>query len=115
MGCCDLIGANTNIVVWSLVEVGVAIIAASLPTIRPLFVGKSPDSIFRSFRSLFSLQSHNSSIKSAGYEEHSLRHEFHEDAYPLSPAKKSKDRGSISTGETRNSLEAHGNWRAEAV
>ena len=43
--------------VWSYVEAGVAVIAACLPTIRPLFDGKSPESLLGSLRSMISLSS----------------------------------------------------------
>lgn len=82
----------------------VAIIAASLPTIRPLFMGKSPESMIGSFRSIFSLRS-RASTRNAGYEEHSLEND--EGVYRLSSAKGSKN-PSISTGETRNKFEADG-------
>ena len=47
----------TNIEVWSLVEAGVAVIAACLPTLRPLFLGKSLETLISSFRSMLSLNS----------------------------------------------------------
>ena len=47
----------SNVVVWSMVEAGVAVIAACLPTVRPLFLGKSPESLIGSIRSMLSLNS----------------------------------------------------------
>ena len=47
----------TNIEVWSQVEAGVAVIAACLPTLRPLFRGKSLETLINSFRSMLSLAS----------------------------------------------------------
>lgn len=42
---------------WGMLEMGVAMIAVCLPTLRPLFHGWSPESIMRSFRSALSLRS----------------------------------------------------------
>ena len=42
---------------WGMLEMGVALIAVCLPTLRPLFHGWSPESIIRSFRSALSLGS----------------------------------------------------------
>lgn len=47
----------TNIEVWSQVEAGVAVIAACLPTLRTLFLGKSLDTLISSIRSMLSLNS----------------------------------------------------------
>ena len=47
----------TNIEVWSQVEAGVAVIAACLPTLRPLFLGKSLETLISSIRSMLSLTS----------------------------------------------------------
>ncbi len=47
----------TNVVVWSQVEAGVAVIAACLPTLRPLVLGHSVDSLVGSIRSVLSLNS----------------------------------------------------------
>lgn len=44
-------------VVWSQVEAGVAVVAACLPTLRPLLFGKSIDSLIGSIRSMLSLNS----------------------------------------------------------
>ncbi|MCJ1238721.1 hypothetical protein MMC14_006712 [Varicellaria rhodocarpa] len=53
----DILGDQTNIVVWSLVEAGVAIVAACLPTLRTLIGDHSTEGILRSIRSIFSLSS----------------------------------------------------------
>lgn len=45
---------------WSLVEASLAVVSASLPTIRPLFHGMSPESVIRSIRSRISLHSFHS-------------------------------------------------------
>ncbi len=47
----------TNVVVWSQVEAGAAVIAACLPTLRPLVLGHSVDSLVGSIRSALSLNS----------------------------------------------------------
>lgn len=47
----------TNVVIWSQVEAGVAVIAACLPTLRPLFLKGSIDSLIGSIRSVLSLNS----------------------------------------------------------
>jgi len=93
------------------VEVGAAIIGASLPTIRPLFIGKSTESIIRSVRSAFSLQSRNT--KRSGYEDHSLENDDVTYHLPLVKTK-SKSHSSVNTSQTRNETEAsEGNWRVE--
>ena len=48
---------DTNIEVWSQVEVGTAIVAACLPTLAPLAAGHDLRSIFGSLRSRLSLRS----------------------------------------------------------
>lgn len=53
----DVLGIDTIVLVWSQVEAGIAIVAACLPTLRPLFKGNSPESLINSLRSVFSLQS----------------------------------------------------------
>lgn len=42
---------------WVIIEASLAIISACLPTIRPVFRGMSPESVIRSVRSVFSLNS----------------------------------------------------------
>ena len=42
---------------WPMVQMGVALIAACLPTLRPLFDGVSPESVIQSIRSNLSLSS----------------------------------------------------------
>jgi len=59
----DVIGIDTNVLTWSQVEAGVGIIAACLPTLRPLFMGKAPESIINSLRSALSLNSLTSSVR----------------------------------------------------
>lgn len=60
----------TNVVVWSQFEVGVAVLAACLPTLRPLVFGFGPEGVIKSIRSLLSLSSrhfskrHGSDIES---------------------------------------------------
>lgn len=54
-------GVATNVVVWSQVEAGVAVLAACLPTLRPLLFGHAAESLIRSIRSLLSLSSRQSS------------------------------------------------------
>ncbi|KAI9648373.1 hypothetical protein NHQ30_003006 [Ciborinia camelliae] len=49
---------------WSMLEVGIAMIASCLPTLRPLFHGFSPESVIRSIRSALSLHSLSSRNKS---------------------------------------------------
>ena len=52
----DVIGIDTIVLGWSQVEAGIGIVAACLPTLRPLFVGRSPESLIDSIRSVFSLR-----------------------------------------------------------
>jgi len=47
----------TGTLYWSMVEVGVGLLAVCLPTIRFLFRGLSPESVINSIRSAFSLHS----------------------------------------------------------
>lgn len=42
---------------WPMVQMGVALVAACLPTLRPLFDGFSPESVIQSIRSTLSLSS----------------------------------------------------------
>ncbi|PQE27152.1 integral membrane protein [Rutstroemia sp. NJR-2017a WRK4] len=71
LGYRDFLGLVTNVEIWSEVEVCIAVIAACLPTLRPLFSGSSPESIIGSIRSVISLSSLNRSRsavpKQAGY------------------------------------------------
>ena len=55
------LGVATNVVVWSQVEAGVAVFAACLPTLRPLFLGHAAESLIKSIRSLLSPSSRSSS------------------------------------------------------
>lgn len=57
LGYRDLLGVDTNAIIWAHVEAGVAVIAATLPTLRPLFLGHSPESLLGSIKSKISLQS----------------------------------------------------------
>lgn len=61
----DGIGHLTTEIWWSMIEMGISIVAACLPTIRPLFGKLSPDRILHSIRSMFSLQSLTSLTPSA--------------------------------------------------
>jgi hypothetical protein len=45
---------------WSMVEMGLTIVAACLPTLRPLFGEMLPADISRIFQSFLSLRSHSS-------------------------------------------------------
>ena len=49
---------------WGMLEIGVAMVAACLPVLRPLFRGWSPESIINSLRSAISLRSMGSGSKS---------------------------------------------------
>ena len=48
---------------WGMLEIGIAMVAACLPVLRPLCQGWSPESIIRSFRSQLSLRSIGSGNK----------------------------------------------------
>ncbi len=67
---------------WGMLEMGVAMVAVCLPTLRALFQGWSPESIIRTFRSALSLGSSGSRDK----------------PYRLSPAKRHEK------GESETSL-----------
>lgn len=54
-------GEETNVMVWGYVEAGVGVIAACLPTLRPLMNSRMPESIINSARSKLSLNSLKSS------------------------------------------------------
>ena len=49
---------------WGMLEMGVGIVAICLPTLRPLFMGWSPETLMRSVRSVLSLRSMGSSKRS---------------------------------------------------
>ncbi|KAI1387537.1 uncharacterized protein F4822DRAFT_406842 [Hypoxylon trugodes] len=59
-GARDVRGVETNVLVWSYVEVGVGVVAACLPTLKPIFDNRSLNSIVASARSKVSLRSNNS-------------------------------------------------------
>jgi hypothetical protein len=42
---------------WGMLEIGVAMVAACLPVLRPILRGYSPQAVFESLRSFLSLQS----------------------------------------------------------
>jgi hypothetical protein len=46
--------------VWTYVEVGVGVVAACLPTLKPIFRGRTLDSIVASVRSVLSIPSNRS-------------------------------------------------------
>lgn len=50
---------------WGMLEIGIAMVAACLPVLRPLFHGWSPESIIRTFRSQISLRSSGSANKAS--------------------------------------------------
>ncbi|TVY83828.1 hypothetical protein LSUE1_G001333 [Lachnellula suecica] len=61
----DGIGHLTTEIWWSMLEMGISVVAACLPTIRPLFGKLLPESIIHSLRSMFSLESLSSLTFSA--------------------------------------------------
>ena len=56
----DQLGLESLGIFWSLIETGVAIPVACLPTLRPMFQGLSPESVLNSIRSMISLSSKHS-------------------------------------------------------
>ncbi|KAI9686125.1 MAG: hypothetical protein M1820_010677 [Bogoriella megaspora] len=52
-------GINTNVRVWSLVEAGVAVVAACLPTLGPFITEKGSSSVVDSVRSVLRLGSNS--------------------------------------------------------
>ena len=56
----DQLGLESLGIFWSLIESGVAVPVACLPTLRPIFDGLSPESVLSSIRSMISLSSINS-------------------------------------------------------
>ncbi|MCJ1383830.1 hypothetical protein MMC17_006944 [Xylographa soralifera] len=56
-GSRDVRGVETNATVWSYVEVCVGVVAACLPTLRPIIDRRTPESIVNSMRSKLSLNS----------------------------------------------------------
>jgi len=67
-GSRDVRGVETNAMVWSYVEVGVGVVAACLPTIRPILNRRTPESIVNSVRSKISLNSMGSASRRRGLE-----------------------------------------------
>ena len=59
----DELGLSSLGIFWSLVETGVAVPVACLPTLRPMFHGLSPESVIDSIRSIISHSSINSDKK----------------------------------------------------
>ncbi|APA08412.1 hypothetical protein sscle_03g031820 [Sclerotinia sclerotiorum 1980 UF-70] len=64
-GSRDVRGVETNAMVWSYVEVGVGVVAACLPTLRPIFGSRTPESLVNSVRSAVTLNSLTSSRRRA--------------------------------------------------
>lgn len=58
-------GIVSILMFWGMLEVGIALVAACLPVLRPLFQGWSPESIIRSLRSQISLRSVGSGNKAS--------------------------------------------------
>ncbi len=58
-------GIVSILMFWGMLEIGIAMVAACLPVLRPLFQGWSPESIIRSFRSQISLKSIGSGNKAS--------------------------------------------------
>lgn len=50
-------GIVSILMFWGMLEIGIAMVAACLPVLRPLFQGCSPDSIIKSFCSQMSVKS----------------------------------------------------------
>ncbi len=59
------LGIVSILMFWGMLEIGIAMVAACLPVLRPLFQGWSPESIIRSFRSQISLRSIGSGNKAS--------------------------------------------------
>ncbi|OKL55997.1 hypothetical protein UA08_08795 [Talaromyces atroroseus] len=53
----DLYGEESNVMVWGYIEASIGVIAACLPTLRPLMKARMPESIVNSARSKLSLNS----------------------------------------------------------
>lgn len=56
----DGIGHLTTEIWWSMIEMGISVVAACLPTIGPFFGNLLPERVIQSIRSIFSLQSFSS-------------------------------------------------------
>jgi len=59
----DNLGLESLGIFWSLLEIGIAVPVACLPTLRPMFHGFSPESVINSIRSMISLSSLDSQHK----------------------------------------------------
>ena len=90
----DQLGLESLGIFWSLIETGVAVPVACLPTLRPMFHGLSPESVIHSIRSMISLPSI-----------HSDQRKKHQGSYDL----KSK------TGSFELGSEAHGGHKTGFV
>ncbi|KAI8965299.1 hypothetical protein F5Y11DRAFT_313576 [Daldinia sp. FL1419] len=60
----DGIGHLTTEIYWSMIEMGISVVAACLPTLSPLFSKVSLESMVRSVRSIVSLESFTRSVSS---------------------------------------------------
>ncbi|OTB02915.1 hypothetical protein M426DRAFT_322160 [Hypoxylon sp. CI-4A] len=69
-GARDARGVETNVLVWTYVEVGVGVVAACLPTLKPIFDNRSVASVVASVRSKVSLRSMNSNGRARNPSEH---------------------------------------------
>lgn len=59
------LGIVSILMFWGMLEIGIAMVAACLPVLRPMFQGWSPESIIRSFRSQISVRSIGSGNKAS--------------------------------------------------
>ncbi|KAF2237619.1 hypothetical protein EV356DRAFT_510579 [Viridothelium virens] len=60
----DLVGVVSVLMFWGMLEMGVGMVAICLPTLRPIFLGWSPETVLRNVRSALSLRSIGSSKRS---------------------------------------------------
>ncbi|KAI9666608.1 MAG: hypothetical protein M1821_004544 [Bathelium mastoideum] len=77
----DGIGHLTTEIYWSMIEMGISVVAACLPTMKPLFGKLSPENVLNSFRSMFPLRSRTSLTSSRSREANGTEQILHRANY----------------------------------
>ncbi|KAI0412425.1 hypothetical protein F5X98DRAFT_354890 [Xylaria grammica] len=100
-GARDVLGTETNVLVWAYVEVGVAIVAACLPTLNPILDARTLGGVVASLRSKVSLVFHGSKSSQPFSEEGSkIDGSSGVELYPPEPSNPNHDFREIDSADT---------------
>ena len=69
----DSVGFYTTVAFWSMLEMGLSIIAACLPTLAPIFHDLSAEKLSQRMRSIFTLRSRSAGVMKSVSETNILR------------------------------------------